>query len=486
MKTTRFEFVIASFLFVSAFHLPAADSTNTPAFLQESWQTISNRWGSVPLEQIRQAAETNEVTAQYYLAIEYSNGDGVSKDEVQAFKWMKPVAEKGMARAQRRLGLMFQYGLGVATNLEEAVAWYRKAAEQGDAPAQMNLGWLYENGVGVSPDYAEAAKYYRKAAEQGDAMAQNNLGWFNFKGLGVPQDAAEALKWYQKSAEQGEPLGEKNLAWMYAQGAYGKGDVSGQGADWQIRSGGNAPDHELAEKWMRQAVDLNSAEGQYQFGNLLFNEVDKEGHQDTNSFPAAAKWFQKAAEQGYAEAQYQLAEMYHTGKLGDDQRPNCIRWYLKAAAQGHAAAKAVVGELPQYYPNNEQAKSVDNIEMLRESGDQGNLKAQYQLAKRYQAGIEVAKDPVEAFKWMQMAANNGTASSRIGDAIYCLAEMYEKGEGVTQDLSQARQLYLEAANTVFRHPQAAFRVGQMFEKGDGVPQNDHMAMKYYCGAFLNQ
>ena len=493
MKTKCRGFFFTVILLVGVFQLAGCQSPNkasvfkktaltemaTPV-ISDSWQTISNRWGSVPLEKIKQAAGTNEVTAQYYLAIEYSNGDGVSKEEVEAFKWMKPVAERGMARAQRKLGWMLQNGLGVATNLEEAVAWYRKAAEQGDAPAQMNLGWMFENGVSVFQDYTEAARFYRLAAEQGHAMAQNNLGWLYKKGWGVPQDAAEAVKWFQKSADQGEVLGEENLAWTYAEGAYGAGVVNGQGADAQIRSGGIAPNHELAEKWMRQAVDLNSAEGQYQFGNLLYNEMDKEGHQDNSRFTDAAEWFRKGAEQGYAKAQYQLADMYNTGKLGNEQRSNCIPWFLKAAAQGNAEAQAEVGELPVLYPNNELLKSVNNIEILRQSGEQGNLEAQFQLAKRYQTGIGVPKDAVEAFKWMQKAAQNDKQSSLIGDAIYCLAVMYEKGEGVTQDLAQAHNLFIEAAGPTFRQANAAFRVGQMYENGDGVPQNDHTAMKFYC------
>ena len=186
-------------------------------------------------------------------------------------------------------------------------------------------------------------------------------------------------------------------------------------------------------------------------------------------------WFRKAAEQGYDKAQYQLAEMYNNGQLGDNQRSNCIPWYLKAAAQGNAGAKTEVGELPNLYPNNELLKSVNNIEMLQQSAEQGNLDAQFQLARRYQTGIGVPKDAVEAFKWMQKAAQNNV------DAMYYLALMYEKSEGVTQDLSEAHRLFLEAAGPVFRLPDAMFRVGQMYEKGDGVLQNDHIAMNYYCG-----
>jgi hypothetical protein len=444
----------------------SAPVERTAPIVQESWQMISNRWGSVPLEKIKQAAETNDVTAQYYLAIDYSNGNGVAKDQAEAFKWMKLAAEHGMATAQRKLGWMFQDGLGTETNLDEAVVWYQKAAEQGDAQAQFNLGWMYENGVSVSQDYGEASKFYRLAADQGHSMAQNNLGFLYYRGFGVPQDSAEAMKWYQKSANQGEALGEENLGWMYR---YANGDE---------------PDYNLADKWMRLAAEHGSAEAEYQYGDLLTMEFDKGGHEIPTNFPVAAEWYKKAAEQGHAKAQYELAELYHTGKLGDDQRSNCIPWFLKAAAQGNADAQAEAGELKMYYPNSELAKMIDSLEMLRQGAENGSWKAQLDLAQRYQAGSGVPKDAVEAFKWMQKAAQSG-----VNEAIYDLALVYENGEGVTRDLSKAHDLFLTAAGPLedsedmIRRPDARFRVGQMYENGDGVPQDDWKAVEYYENIF---
>jgi TPR repeat protein len=407
MKTTRCGFVFGLFLLFGVFLLQATDSTNTLSSIQESWQTISNRWSSIPLEKIKQAAETNEVTAQYYLAIEYSNGDGVSKDEVAAFKWMKLAAEQGMAKAQRKLGGMYE------------------------------------------------------------------------KGDGVPEDFLESIKWYQKAAEQGEPFAGKKLAAIYAQGAYGDGAVNGQGAETQIRSGGVAPNHELAEKWMRQAVDLNSAEGQCQFGDLLHDEFDNEGHQDTSRFSDAAEWYRKAAEQGLAKAQYNLAEMYNSGQLGDDQRSNCIPWYLKAAAQGNAEAQAEVGKLHEYYPQSELLKSVNPIDSLKQAAEQGDLSAQFDLAHRYHAGDGVPKDAAEAFKWMEKAAQHEISPVTLTiDAHYYLGVMYETGDGVAKDLTNAFKLYQEAA-VGGNKPEPFVRLGQMYEKGEAVPQNDSLAATNY-------
>ena len=266
---------------------PEARSSDT-----ESWQSISNRWGSVSFKKAERKAERGDVTAQYFISIAYERGLGVESNRSEAFRWTELAAKQGMPRAERR------------------------------------LGWMLQNGMGTPTNVFEAARWYRLAAEHGDAQAQNNLGWFYQKGLGVQRDPKEALNWYQKAAEQGEPLAQKNLAWMYARGAYGPNTGFGQGAEGQIRSGGFAPDHERAEQWMRKAVDLNSAEGQYEFGSFLMSEFNNAGHQDTTRFAEAGEYFKKAAEQGHAKGQYHLASMYHSGQLGNDQRSNCIPWFL--------------------------------------------------------------------------------------------------------------------------------------------------------------
>jgi hypothetical protein len=374
--------------------------------------------------------------------------------------------------------------------MAEAALWYGKAAQQGDARAQLNLGWMYEDGVGEDQDYAKAAQWYRQAADQGEPMAENNLGWLFKKGWGVPKDPSLSVQWFEKSAEQGENIAKENLAWIYACGLYGPKEVTNYGPGALVRSSGVAPDHQLAEMWMRKALDLNTAEGQYKLGNLIESEMAfnyPNGSEilagDVSRSVDAAEWLRKAAEQGHAQAQYQLGDMYRYGQLGDDQRSNCIPWLLKAAAQGNVKAQSEVGDLPTLFPGNPLLKSVDNISILRQGAGQGDLAAQFQLAKRFQYGVGVQKDPVEAFKWMQMAASNTTASGLIGDSIYCLGDMYEKGEGTIQDVAQAHRLFLVAAGPAFRQQMAAFRVGQMYEKGDGVPHDDHAAMTYYCNNF---
>jgi TPR repeat protein len=59
--------------------------------------------------------------------------------------------------------------------------------------------------------------------------------------------------------------------------------------------------------------------------------------------------------------------------------------------------------------------------------------------------------------------------------------MYEKGDGVTKNLTNAYKLYLEAA-VGGNKPDPFVRVGQMYENGEGVQQDDHLAAENYYSA----
>ena len=109
------------------------------------------------------------------------------------------LAEQGNADAQYALGMMLLNGSGVTRDDLEAARWMRLAADQGHAPAQYNLGVIYNKGSGVSRDYAEAVLWYRLAADQGDAAAQHNLGVMYANGRGVAGDDVAAVRWFRLS-----------------------------------------------------------------------------------------------------------------------------------------------------------------------------------------------------------------------------------------------------------------------------------------------
>ena len=61
------------------------------------------------------------------------------------------------------------------------------------------------------------------------------------------------------------------------------------------------------------------------------------------------------------------------------------------------------------------------------------------------------------------------------NAQYSLGLMYEDGEGVPQDYSNAMEWYLKAANQ--GHAKAQHKLGGMYGNGRGVPEDYSKAME---------
>lgn len=74
--------------------------------------------------------------AKRYLGLMYLNGEGVAKDEKQAFAYFKQASEQGDISSQYWLGFCYENGIGTAQNLMQAVGWYKKSAARGDQISQ--------------------------------------------------------------------------------------------------------------------------------------------------------------------------------------------------------------------------------------------------------------------------------------------------------------------------------------------------------------
>lgn len=137
----------------------------------------------------------------------YDNGDYKKAHDL----WLAE-ANKGDAEAQFNIAVMYSRGEGVAKDNKKAIDWYTRSAEQGHAPAQFNLGAAYMDGDIVKTNEALAASWWLKAARQGFVQAQFNIGSLYCRGIGVAQDAEQCKYWYAKAAENGDDHARKMLA----------------------------------------------------------------------------------------------------------------------------------------------------------------------------------------------------------------------------------------------------------------------------------
>ena len=120
-------------------------------------------------------AEQGDAEAQYNLALLYSKGLGIKKDERKALEWLHKAARQGMTDAQYNIGVMFYEGKGAYRSEKSAIEWWDLAAANGHANAQYNLGVMYGYGVATAANPQKALELWQAAAEQGHPDAIDAL-----------------------------------------------------------------------------------------------------------------------------------------------------------------------------------------------------------------------------------------------------------------------------------------------------------------------
>ena len=95
---------------------------------------------------------------------------------------------------------MYFTGQGVPRDDIQAFAWYRRAARQGNALAQNNLALMYANGNGVKRDDVRALMWFNLAAANMESESARTQATANRDQLArqmtQPQiDQAAALAW---------------------------------------------------------------------------------------------------------------------------------------------------------------------------------------------------------------------------------------------------------------------------------------------------
>lgn len=108
----------------------SSSTQNTPS------TTVSRPIQEHPFNNYKRSADAGDVSAMYQVAKCYQEGDGVSKNLNQAFRYMKQAAEGGCTDAYFDLGEMYHGGRGVTKDRDKAMFWYQKAAASGNRKAQ--------------------------------------------------------------------------------------------------------------------------------------------------------------------------------------------------------------------------------------------------------------------------------------------------------------------------------------------------------------
>lgn len=85
------------------------------------------------------AAERNHPKAQFFLALMYLKGRGVSKDSQKALDLATKSASQGFYKAQYLLAQMYLKGVGVQQNVAESNRWMAKFNTQGQDVSELSF-----------------------------------------------------------------------------------------------------------------------------------------------------------------------------------------------------------------------------------------------------------------------------------------------------------------------------------------------------------
>jgi TPR repeat protein len=132
-----------------------------------------------------------------------------------------------------------------------------------------------------------------------------------------------------------------------------------------------------------------------------------------------------------------------------------------------------------------EGRKRDAVEAYRYAAEKGHTGSRWALANMYADGDGVAENDFEAFKIYSEIAREGVepGSEDTGyfvNALISLASYYRRGipeSPISIDLTQARQLYFQAAST-FGVPEAQFQLARMMLSGEGGNASVHQAKKW--------
>lgn len=160
--------------------------------------------------------------------------------------------------------------------------------------------------------------------------------------------------------------------------------------------------------------------------------------------------------------------------LGTDGDPAEAGTIEAAARDGDPVAEFQLG-----LSHLQAGRTSSALQLIRSSANKGQPAAQYRLAKIYEAGEGVTADPAMARQLTERSARNG---NRI--AMHDLALYYAEGRGdVNVDIKTAAKWFEKAAQRGVVDSQ--YNLGVLFESGQGLPKDFTQAYVWY-GIAANQ
>lgn len=300
-------------------------------------------------------------------------------------------------------------------------------------------------------DFFNAVAVCKPLAEKGDAKAQLLMGLLLImRAKEDKQKLVEAFDWIKKSAEQGLPDSQFLLGCFYEEGTAVK------------------KDYEKAIFWYLKAGDAGLVKAQLKLGESYYF-----GLFTPQDYDHAHKWLKRAAKSGDLTATLLLGRMFYFGKGREKDIPKAFSLYRKIAGK-IPEAQLILGIILWKGEGGIAKNKLEATKWIRMAAENGLIDAQVKLGLIYLDEYpDVAKEDASiGFRWMKKAFESGDDSATI-----FLGMLYYSGIGTEQNHSKALELIRKIAQK--GNSQACLALGIFYEEGKAVPQDDHKALEWY-------
>lgn len=205
----------------------------------------------------------------------------------------------------------------------------------------------------------------------------------------------------------------------------------------------------------------------------LLGELHNQGLGVSQDPPKAVEWYRLAAKFGDANALYALGVMALDGRGLAKDPAQGRAWFEEAAQKGEPRASY---NLALLLLSSEDPKDLlKAVELLRRASEAEIGQAQHALGVLYLKGRGVSRDPVEAARWFERAAKNGTLAGEVEYAI-----LQFNGDGLPANEPLAAKAFRRAAlkgNAIAQN-----RLARLYVAGRGVPANKTEAAAWHLMA----
>jgi hypothetical protein len=267
-------------------------------------------------------------------------------------------------------------------------------------------------------------------------------------------------------------------------------------------------DYGVAFSCFERAVALGSDRAKLNLGKRYLR-----GEGTSPDSTIGLKLLVECSEAGFAEAARELGEFHASGRFGlEENMAEAARWYRRAAEQGDAKAQFQLA-CQLFYGDGVEQRQDEAVEWYRRAAEQEHAEAQWRLAECYEVGWGVDSDEEQARAWFERSAENHSAAGmghfgrfliETGDEEEAATgvEWLQKAaeEGDVQAQVRLGECYLcgegvdedlEQAASLFRQvadedERAAYRLGDCLQFGWGVEADLEEAIRWYRRAAASE